>query len=102
MLTYEEKEKLRELLNQLQENPNTRSKEIDVNTRSRDEKGRFLPNESSSETREVYLSKSDKPKKIIKITGSYNSYVIKDKWFSDGEIDALIVFAIIGVLAIIF
>jgi hypothetical protein len=44
----------------------------------------------------------DSQKKIIKITGSYNSFVIRDKWFSEGEIDALIVFAFLGVLAITF
>ncbi|USK33165.1 hypothetical protein LIT25_21915 [Bacillus sp. F19] len=101
MLTIEEKMILGEFLEQLQDHPNIRSKEIDVSHRLRDEKGRFLPNESSEIKEELPL-RSDRPKKMIKIEGSYNSYLIKDRWFTDGEIDTLIVFGIFGVLAIIF
>ncbi|WP_307440737.1 hypothetical protein [Bacillus sp. V2I10] len=100
MLTFEQQMKLKELLNQLQDHPNAKSKEIDVSHRLRDEKGRFLPNESS-EIKEELPSRLDRPRKVIKIQGSYNSYLIKDQWFTDGEIDALIVFGILGVLAII-
>jgi hypothetical protein len=92
---------LREILNHLEE-PEVGNRNIDGNNRMRDEKCRFLPIESSLEIKEVSPSKSDSPKKIIRIAGSYNFYVIKDNWFTEGEIDALIVFAILGVLAIIF
>jgi hypothetical protein len=103
MLSVHEQDQLKKLL-QIIETEETERKNIqsDVSRRLRDEKGRFLPNELRLQTKEELPSKSDRLVKIEKLKGSYNSYLIKDRWFTDGEIDALIVLGIIGVLAVIF
>jgi hypothetical protein len=84
MLTPHETEKLRMILEILTEDQdyNNRSR-IDVSHRSRDEKGRFLPNDFNKQE-ELLLELSDKdvpPRefKLVKVEGTYGTYVVKEK-----------------------
>jgi hypothetical protein len=74
MLSLEERRQLMKIL--LEEDTSTTN--IDVSNRSRDEKGRFLPEPKKAVSR----SQSVRPIKLKKIKGSYNSYLVKTRWLS--------------------
>jgi hypothetical protein len=77
MLTLEERRQLmRILLEDSAEVPIP-----DVSNRSRDEKGRFLPERKREESR----SPSGREIKLVKVKGSYNSYRVKTRWLSKEE-----------------
>jgi hypothetical protein len=89
MLTPHETEKLRMILEILTQDQdyNNRSR-IDVSHRSRDERGRFLPNDfNKQEELLLELSDEDVPPrefKLVKVEGTYGTYVVKEKMkFSD-------------------
>ncbi|MBM7605968.1 hypothetical protein JOC75_003996 [Metabacillus crassostreae] len=70
--------------------------------RMRDQQGRFLPNESSLVIKEESPSQCDRPIKITKVKGSYNSYEIKERIFTDNQLDFFTVLGMILVLAVLF
>lgn len=55
-----------------------RKKQLDVSNRNRDELGRF------AKTAELKLP-SDRPIKLVRIRGSYKSYEVRERWFTDEE-----------------
>jgi hypothetical protein len=87
MLTPHETEKLRMILEILKEDSMYSRKQVDVSHRSRDEKGRFLPNDFNKQGELLLeLSDDDFPReiKIVKIKGTYGTYIVKEKMkFSD-------------------
>jgi hypothetical protein len=99
MLTVEEQQKLKKILELLNEKE-VRNSSIDVSGRLRDEKGRFRP----SSDRQVEESKYETGReiKLIKVKGSYGTYLVKTKWLSDGEMDLLLIAGILFLLALIF
>jgi hypothetical protein len=99
MLTMEEQQKLKRILELLDEKE-VRTSKIDVSGRLRDEKGRFRP----SSDRQVEESKyeSGREIKLVKVKGTYGTYRVKTKWLSDEEMDLLLVMGFLLVLAIIF
>ncbi|KIL71974.1 hypothetical protein [Bacillus badius] len=99
MLTIEERRQLKnllELLNEEEETVNNR----DVSNRSRDEKGRFLPKEEL--VLEESPSHSARKIKLVKMKGTYGSYFVHTKRFTDGEKDFLLVFGFLVILSFIF
>ncbi|WP_175585208.1 hypothetical protein [Alkalihalophilus pseudofirmus] len=55
-----------------------KKKKIDVSHRNRDELGRFAKKEESKLL-------SDRPIKLIKVKGSYKTYIVKERWFTEDE-----------------
>jgi hypothetical protein len=100
MLTMEEQQKLKKLLELLYDEKGERNSSIDVSGRLRDEKGRFRP----SSDRQVEESKyeSGREIKLVKVKGSYGTYLVKTKWLSDGEMNLLLIAGILFLLALIF
>ncbi len=92
MLSIQEQDQLKELLEQ---------KKRQSGQRLRDEKGRFITTQSHSNQTEV-PSHGHRSVKVVKVKGSYNSYLIKDVWFSETDKEIMIVLGIFGLLAIIF
>lgn len=87
MLTFEERRQLTELM----EESRSHSSNLDVSSRFRDEKGRFLSNPP-----EVSQSRSgrqdrrqreirDRPIKLKQVPGSYRSYHVKTRWLSTDD-----------------
>jgi hypothetical protein len=82
MMTPHEVEKLRMILEILKEDSMYHRPQIDVSHRSRDEKGRFLPNDFNKQGELLLeLSDDDFPReiKIVKIKGTYGTYEVKEK-----------------------
>jgi hypothetical protein len=82
MMTPHEVEKLRMILEILKEDSVYHRPHIDVSHRSRDEKGRFLPNDfNKQEELLLELNDDDFPReiKIVKIKGTYGTYEVKEK-----------------------
>jgi hypothetical protein len=86
---------------------NRRIANIDVTNRLRDEKGKFLPNHESNprllirEESPLESDESNKPIKLVKVKGSYGTYKIKERWFTDEERAVLYAFAAITILVIL-
>jgi hypothetical protein len=84
MLTPYETEKLRMILEILQEDSMYHRPQIDVSHRTRDERGRFLPNDFNKQG-ELLLDLSDdeddlpRRYKLVKVEGTYGTYVVKEK-----------------------
>jgi hypothetical protein len=82
MLTPHETEKLRMILEILKEDSMYSRKQVDVSHRSRDERGRFLPNDFNKQGELLLeLSDDDPPRqfKLVKVEGTYGTYVVKEK-----------------------
>ncbi|WP_342047979.1 hypothetical protein [Bacillus sp. OTU530] len=113
MLTINEWVKLKGILKYISDEKSVRQKlkrrifNIDVTNRLRDEKGRFLPNRESNlrslikEESPLESDESDKPIKLVKVKGSYGTYKIKERWFTNEEKVVLYVFAAITILVIL-
>jgi hypothetical protein len=69
-----------------------RKKKIDVSHRSRDELGRFAKMEDLK-------SPSSRAIRLVKVKGSYKTYEVKERWFTDEERD--IIYAIITLTLLI-
>ncbi|MDX8367870.1 hypothetical protein [Cytobacillus sp. IB215665] len=93
MLTSEEKAVLTKLLNE-QPKRKRRSSE-----RTRDELGRFLPEQEHSEAKEEELK--SRSFKVRKVKGT-NSYEVVDSFFSKEEKDAIKAIGILILMAWIF
>ncbi|MGM7723752.1 hypothetical protein [Metabacillus sp. Hm71] len=103
MLSIEERDQLKMLLEKIQGQQDPAKKiNLDVSDRQRDSQGRFLPKESQSEIKEESRSRSDRMIKVVKVKGSYNSYLVKDVWLTDAEKDLLLGAAIVVFLAVMF
>lgn len=112
MLTPHEEEKLRLLLNMLQEHNynNMHRQRIDVSNRLRDERGRFLPNDidlySFGKQGELLLDLDDvtyedeppREIKLVKVDGTYGTYRIEEK-MKPSDVVVLVCFVIILVIA---
>jgi hypothetical protein len=83
MMTPHEVEKLRMILEILKEDSMYHRPQIDVSHRSRDERGRFLPNDfNKQEELLLELSDEDVPPrefKLVKVEGTYGTFVVKEK-----------------------
>jgi hypothetical protein len=84
MLTTQEKEKLRMILEILKEDSMYHRPQIDVSHRSRDERGRFLPNDFNKQGElllELNDNENDLPRefKLVKVEGTYGTYVVEEK-----------------------
>jgi hypothetical protein len=83
MMTPHEVEKLRMILEILKEDSVYHRPQIDVSHRSRDERGRFLPNDfNKQEELLLELSDEDVPPrefKLVKVEGTYGTFVVKEK-----------------------
>jgi hypothetical protein len=82
MLTPHETEKLRMILELLKEDSMYSRKQVDVSHRSRDERGRFLPNDFNKQGELLLeLSDDDPPRqfKLVKVEGTYGTYIVKEK-----------------------
>jgi hypothetical protein len=83
MMTPHEVEKLRMILEILKEDSMYHRPQIDVSHRSRDERGRFLPNYfNKQEELLLELSDEDVPPrefKLVKVEGTYGTFVVKEK-----------------------
>lgn len=112
MLTINERAKLKEILKFISDEkpaPKTSNRKIsniDVINRLRDEKGRFLPNHNQrsfiKEESQLESDRLDKPIKLVKVKGSYGTYVIKERWFTEEERSILCMFAAITILVVLF
>lgn len=111
MLTPHEEEKLRLLLSMLQEHShnNMHRSRIDVSNRLRDERGRFLPNDSDlysfGKQGELLLDLSDidedeppREIKLVKVDGTYGTYRIEEK-MKPSDVVALVCFVIVLLIA---
>jgi hypothetical protein len=89
MMTPHEVEKLRMILEILKEDSVYHRPQIDVSHRSRDERGRFLPNDFNKQGElllELNDDEDDLPRefKLVKVVGTYGTYDVKEKMqFSD-------------------
>jgi hypothetical protein len=98
MLTIQEQEKMKKILEVLNEEQSLKRKRR-ISERSRDEQGKFLP---ESPTRVESKSYSDRLIKVVKAKGSYNTYLIKERLLTDSEKDILAAIGVIILFAIIF
>jgi hypothetical protein len=80
MTSIEERRQLLRIMDLLEEDTGTTSN-IDVSNRSRDVKGRFLPERKKEESR----SPSVRNIRLVKVRGSYGTFKVKTKWFSNEE-----------------
>lgn len=106
MLTIQEQEKMRRLMQLLDpEEAQSSSKrktrtQVDVSERKRDERGRFSTDSvmegSPSELDEV------RPIKLVRVKGSYNSYLVTRQFLSNTEKDIMAAVCVLIVLALIF
>ena len=97
MLTFEERRQLTELM----EESRGSASNLDVSSRFRDEKGRFLsspPEVSRSPSRKREIR--DRPIKLKQVPGSYRSYHVKTRWLSTDDKIYLLVFLGFVALAI--
>lgn len=86
MLTIKEREDLKMIMKMMSEGESLKKKRnIDVSYRTRDIRGRF---QSESKKKEVFNLRSIRVKKV---KGTYGTYKIKTKWFSESEKDIIIV-----------
>ncbi|KIP21148.1 hypothetical protein JV16_01642 [Anoxybacillus ayderensis] len=109
MLTPQEEEKLRLLLNMLQERDYYSRPRIDVSNRLRDEKGRFLPNDSDlysfGKQGELLLdldevTYEDEPPreiKLVKVDGTYGTYRVEEK-MKPSDVVVLVCFVIVLII----
>lgn len=100
MITLEDKSKLKLMING--KTLKQQKTQLRWEERERDEKGRFKANESSLVIEEVSQLKSDRDIKIVKVKGSYNSYLIKTVWLTESDADFLIVIGTFIILAVFF
>lgn len=70
----------------------------DVTNRLRDEKGRFLPNELQSETKEEYHLRSIR---LVKVKGTYGTYLVKDWESVERALGAIGLIGLVAVIAMI-
>ena len=113
MLTMNERVKLKRILKYINQEKlvrqtfNRRISNIDVTNRLRDEKGRFLLNHESNprllirEESPLESDESDKLIKLVKVKGSYGTYKIKGRWFTNEEKAVLYAFVAITILIIL-
>ncbi len=111
MLTPHEEEKLRLLLNMLQDHDyynRMYRPQIDVSNRLRDERGRFLPNNADQyafgKQGELLLDLSDidedeppREIKLVKVEGTYGTYRVEEK-MKPSDVVALVCFVIILII----
>lgn len=101
MLSIHEQDQLKRLLEIIgTEEIEKREIQLDVSQRLRDEKGRFLPSESPlNQTEEPLPGRSIK---VVKVKGSYGTYVIKECRLSEEARYVLYAACSIIALALIF
>ncbi|UAT29486.1 hypothetical protein K7T73_12840 [Bacillus badius] len=99
MLTVEERRQLKSLLELLDQEEQKTNKR-DVSNRSRSQDGRFLP--ESKMPVEDLPSSSARKIKLVKVKGSFGTYLVQTKWLTEAEKDILIVCGLLGLLALIF
>lgn len=99
MLTAKEKQKLKQILELLDEKE-VKTIKIDVSGRLRDEKGRFRSKSERQEEASKYAS--SRKIKLVKVKGSYGTYLVQTKLFSDGELDLLLISGFLIVMALLF
>ena len=117
MLSIAEQEKLKQILEFISskgpdcKKPHRKLTNIDATNRLRDQRGRFLPNQKfiqrSSPIQEESELKSDNSVetikiRLVKIKGTYGTYLVKKRRFTDEERVILYVVAALTILAIIF
>lgn len=95
MLSLEEQEKLRKPLSMISEEV---PKGSEVSNWLRDQQGKFLLNESKSEIREELPSRSIK---VVKVKGTYGTYLIKERVFEMAAFHMLITIGTIAFITII-
>ncbi|MED3553982.1 hypothetical protein [Cytobacillus praedii] len=99
MLSVEEQRKLLRLLAMMSEEDQEALKTSPkVENRLRDQQGRFLPNESQLKTKEEYHLRSIR---LVKVKGTYGTYLVKDWESIERAIGALAVISVIAILTII-
>ena len=98
MISMNERQRLIKILELLNEEE-TVQKKIDVSNRLRDEQGRFRPNQSESKTKEELPLRSIK---VVKVKGTYGTYLIKEPWLTEEAIGAILTVGIIALLVMIF
>lgn len=99
MMTQQEKQKFQLLMELLDMEMETYRK-IDVSERSRDQYGRFQE-ESKPKTVESKLE-SDRKFKVVKVKGTYGTYLIKDRIFDANDVDILWIGGLLLVLTLVF
>ncbi|HWK24887.1 MAG TPA: hypothetical protein VNS08_17880 [Ureibacillus sp.] len=99
MMSMNERQRLIKILELLNEEEEIEKRKIDVSNRLRDQQGRFLPSQSESKTKEESPSRSIK---LVKVKGSYGTYMVKEQWLSEEEKGRLMALGVIILLAIIF
>lgn len=81
-LTYNEERKLKQLIQLLTEEESIQAKHHMIDhyavCRERDEKGRFLPNQVDDQLESTARELELRSIKLVKVRGSYGSYVVKD------------------------
>lgn len=99
MLSIEEQIKLKRILEMISEdNQKVVPNHPSVSERLRDEKGRFLPNESPSRNKEEYPSRSIK---VVKVKGTYGTYVVKEKVLDESFFHTLLTLGTVVFLSMI-
>ena len=98
-MSMNERQRLIKILELLNEEEEIEQRKIDVSDRLRDQQGRFLPSQSESKTKEELHSRSIK---LVKVKGSYGTYVVKEHWLNEEEKGRLMALGVIILLAIIF
>jgi hypothetical protein len=98
MQAMTEQERLIRILELLKEDQSIH-KGLDISDRQRDVQGRFLPNESALRTREELSLRSIR---LVRVKGSYGTYLVKDWESYIRAIGALCVTGAIVLLTIFF
>src|SRR5216117_77875 len=97
MISMNERQRLIKILELLNEEE-TVQKKVVVSNRLRDEQGRFRPNQLESKTKEELPLRSIK---VVKVKGTYGTYLIKERWLNNEEKGRLMALGAIILLAII-
>src|SRR5690606_1658247 len=100
MLSMEEQAKLRKILSMISEDvPEKVSNGPNVSNRLRDQQGRFLPDKLKLRNKEELPLRSIK---VVKVKGTYGTYLIKDRIFDESAFHMLITLGTIAILTILF
>jgi hypothetical protein len=98
MLSLQEQEKLKRIMELLIDQPQEVKSNIHVSNRLRDQEGRFLPNQSKSPEKDWSLRSI----RVIKVKGSYGTYLIKDGDSFERLVGVICLLVAIAALTIIF
>ncbi|AGK52058.1 hypothetical protein B1NLA3E_01370 [Bacillus sp. 1NLA3E] len=97
MLTQQNQRKVKLIMELLKVDEEVKNNQIDVSNRSRDKKGRYQSEQKEEE------SKYESAREIIlvKVKGSYGTYLVKDRLIDEHVIGAFVLLGIIAVASII-